>query len=694
MLTSLWTSFRREYQNRRMARFAVWVVLYGVALWFVDRVAGGVPGLLWFLFWLCILLVALYYLGRASALVRQRLLWRLRQRLIVTYLFIAVVPILLILVLVGLGAFIINGQFAAFLVVMRLRNHFDELRQLNRVVVHEAHQVSAKNAEALLDRLQKFYVTELSEHAASYPGLEVTIQVGSMARAFDLRSRLLAKPLLVPSWLTDEEFAGMVLDEGQIDLRALARTRTSAGNLVIILSQPFTPELLDLVGAGVGPVGVLTTRGERVEASLGSNRRGLWVKTPEGQRAKVESIRSKSVSLPRRKSLIDFTVFGATPLDLMLWTEGSEQHAKVPIFVYVSSRIVALNQQILATLGEFSRVYVVALAVVAVIFFLIELFALIIGIQLTRSIITTVDQLHAATERVKAGDLSYRIRLPARDQLSALGEAFDNMTASLARLLRESQEKLRLESEIEIARDVQRQLFPQAPPQVSGLQLYGICKPARAVSGDYYDFLRVSRNRVGLVLGDVSGKGISAALLMATIQAALHAQLYDGHLSWGVSDLIAVSTAEIVARLNRQLFESTPAEQYATFFFAVYDEKTRMLTYTNAGHVPPLLLRPEGVERLESGGTVVGLFSSMSYEQAEIELRPNDVLLAFTDGVTEPENSYGEQFGEARVIEVAQHALNSPLEVLVEEICRSVSDWTGSPELQDDMTLLAAKAVA
>jgi sigma-B regulation protein RsbU (phosphoserine phosphatase) len=235
-------------------------------------------------------------------------------------------------------------------------------------------------------------------------------------------------------------------------------------------------------------------------------------------------------------------------------------------------------------------------------------------------------------------------------------------------------------------------LFPRSAPEVPGLALYGVCKAARSVSGDYYDFLKLGENRVCLVLGDVSGKGISAALLMAAIQSALRAQFYDGFGPTSGSHTLALSTAAVVSRLNLQLFENTPREKYVTFFFGVYDAATRTLTYTNAGHLPPVLLRRGKVERLRVGGTVVGLFSPLTYEQAEIQIQPGDLFLAFTDGITEPENIYGEEFGEDRMLEVVRRARNASPQILVEEIYRSVSDWTGSPELQDDMTLVVAKA--
>ena len=673
-----------------MARFAVWVVAYGIALWLVERLGGPAPGLLWLLFWITFIPSAAYYMGRGIRYVRQRLLWRLRRRLIVAYTFIAVVPILLIILLVGLGAFIVNGQFAAFLVTLRLRESFRELTQINRAVIHETRLVDRMPPEAMLERLRRFYVSELQKHQANYPGLEITLRLGSQTRAFSLGGKPIAKPISVPAWLTREEFAGIVVDEDGIALRSVERGETPSGELTTILSQPFTAELLDMAGAGVGPVGVVTTQPERGEADRG--RAGLHVKTPQGAYVQAGSIRSKSVRIPEPLNFFDITVFGASTLEPIFWGGEKEQKLQEPVFVYVTSRIVTLNHQLLATLGEYSQVYVFAFKAVAIIFLVIEGFALIVGVRLTRTITSTVDNLYDATERVKAGDFSYRIGLRSRDQLSALGEAFDSMTASVERLLRESHEKTRLESELEIAREVQRQLFPRAVPVLKGLDLYGVCKPARVVSGDYYDFLRLGEDRVALVLGDIAGKGISAALLMAAIQSSLRAQFLDGYPGQGLAGARTLATAEIVGRLNRQLYESTSTEKYATFFCAEYDGTTRQLTYTNAGHLPPVVFRQGHIERLRTGGTVVGLFSSVRYEQAMVKLEPGDVLLAFTDGLTEPENIYGEEFGEERLLEVAQRALGCPLETLAQEIYRGVSDWTGSPELQDDMTMIVGRA--
>jgi phosphoserine phosphatase RsbU/P len=692
MLSSVFLSLRTEYRAHRMARFTALVLVYGAALEAASLFAHGVPEVWWVLFWIAVLVSGIYYLARLIAFVRQRLLWRLRSRLIVTYLFIAVVPIILIILLVVIGGFIINGQFAAYLVSQRLRNHADELEQLNRVVVHEVHFEPPLPAQELLDRLKAFYVTELSSHSQSYPGLEITLRIGTLESAFRLDGTVLAKPVTIPAWYKEEEFSGIVVDGGKIELRAMARTQTPHGDLVVILSQPFTPQLLNLVGEGIGPVGIFVPRGAREEAApqaAGGAPEGQ--QTPSAAAVPVATVSSDALRLPPPANLLDYKVYGASTLEPKAWNSANAGPLGEPVFIYASSRIVTLNRQLITTLGEYSRIYVTSFEVLAGVFFVLEILALIVGVRLTRSVTSAADHLYEATERVKAGDFSYRIGVSAHDQLSALSAGFDNMTASIERLLRESQVKLKLESELEIAREVQNQLFPREVPEIAGLELYGLCKPASGVSGDYYDFLQLGEDRVGLVLGDVSGKGISAALLMAAIQSALHAQFYDGHFEKGLSDARPISTAAVVARLNRQLQESTSLEKYATFFYAVYEANTHVLTYTNAGHLAPALFRRGSTERLKVGGTVVGLFAPMEYQQAEVKLEPGDLLLAFTDGLTEPENTYGEEFGEARLLDAVQRAAGGKPEEIVNEIYRSVSEWTGSPELQDDMTLILAR---
>src|SRR5579862_9105869 len=249
----------REYRTHRLARFTAWTLALGAVLWVTNlltRWTGDLKDLLWLVFWVCAAISGVYYLIRLLRIIRSRLLWRLRRRLIVAYILIGVVPISLILVLVFLGAFIINGQFAAYLVVLRLRDHFDEIEQVNRVVLQEARYGGEKSPSTLLDGIKNFYVTRLVSYSKSYPGLVITLHLGNDTRSFLLDGMTAENPSPVPPWLKDTEYANIVIDEGQLALRSVEHAETPAGDLTLVLSQPFTPELLDLVGNGIGPVGV------------------------------------------------------------------------------------------------------------------------------------------------------------------------------------------------------------------------------------------------------------------------------------------------------------------------------------------------------------------------------------------------------------------------------------------------------
>jgi sigma-B regulation protein RsbU (phosphoserine phosphatase) len=304
------------------------------------------------------------------------------------------------------------------------------------------------------------------------------------------------------------------------------------------------------------------------------------------------------------------------------------------------------------------------------------------GIILTRTITRSVADLYEATLHIRRGDFAHRVRVPKRDQLGALGESFNEMTGSITELIEEQRQRQRLENEISIAREVQAQLFPQSLPSLPGLELAAICRPARVVSGDYYDFISLTPTRVGIALADISGKGIFAALLMASLQAALRstATLDQGY-----------STAELVSRVNRHLFKNTSDDRYATFFYGVYDTAIHTLTYTNAGHLPPFLVTDGRLESLGEGGTVVGLFEDPLYTQESVKVVPGTLLVAFTDGLTEPENVYGEQFGVERLTGEVWRQRRLPAESLANSLISAAEQWSGAPEQADDMTVVVAR---
>ena len=179
--------------------------------------------------------------------------------------------------------------------------------------------------------------------------------------------------------------------------------------------------------------------------------------------------------------------------------------------------------------------------------------------------------------------------------------------------------------------------------------MLGVCRPARTVSGDFYDYVELARCRLALAFGDVSGKGISAALVMATLHSIVRTQL--SVLAQGNGDL-RFSTAEMVTRVNAQLYTGTSLEKFSTLFFGAYDESESVLSYSNAGHLPPVLIRGGEIRRLDVSGMVVGAFPQAAYESSMVELKSGDLFVAFTDGMTEPENPYGEEFGEQRLLDL------------------------------------------
>ena len=236
--------------------------------------------------------------------------------------------------------------------------------------------------------------------------------------------------------------------------------------------------------------------------------------------------------------------------------------------------------------------------------------------------------------------------------------------------------------EVELGREVQERLFPQECLAIPGLDYAGACRTALGVGGDYYDFIPMSNGGLGIAIGDVSGKGISAALLMATLRAFLRGQSIDYE-----TDLSAV-----IANLNRLVFESSAPNRYATFFLGVFDAASRVLSYVNAGHNTPIVFRAGGeVLRLEAGGSVVGLMMAGSWVQGRVKLEPGDLLVAFTDGVSEAMNDADDEWGEERLIEAARTMQGMPAKAILESIMRSADGFVAGAPQFDDMTLIVAQ---
>jgi sigma-B regulation protein RsbU (phosphoserine phosphatase) len=488
-----------------------------------------------------------------------------------------------------------------------------------------------------------------------------------------------------PSWV-EGAFHGVISAGGQLYLHST--TRLPGGRPErSCLTAPVDAKLLNQVGGDAGPYSMILLEEETESAG------GARFSLDDKNFTAGQTLEPESAALPEPGYFFDPSIVFASSFQVVLWDIQNSDRATVPILLSLTTRASLLNQRIFAPLGErgFSQVFLLLLAVVGVILLLVQLVAVITGVRLTRSITHAVHELYAATLGVQAGDFSVRIKTKRDDQLGTLCDSFNQMAASIEGLIEESKARQRLENEVEIARQVQEQLFPREAPLLNTLQMAGRCVPASGVSGDYYDFGQSAPGKLVLTIGDISGKGISAALLMASIQATLRGQVYSSRLAGQLDQL---SVADLVGRVNRQLCANTSPEKYSTLFVAFYNDETRELTYTNAGHLPPMLVRNGSLDALTTGGAVVGLFKDIQYEQETVTLQPKDCLVAYTDGVTEMENSYEEDYGIPRLqdfLRRSEAGLNP--DRLIDVVFDELEVWAPGAEASDDRTLLVARAL-
>jgi phosphoserine phosphatase RsbU/P len=675
---------------------------------------GGGRSLGWWVGFLSFIAILLFLL-LAFRWLRAKLLWRLRNRLIVTYVFIGVVPAILLIAMAFGTLYLFGGQFANFIVTSEIHLQLHSVEAVNSAFAHDLaarlERGDAPNVE-LLARLRKSEVIWKNRQVCAWHGSKPLPVCGDAKGAL---------PFSLPSFVHGP-FGEIVRDRGQLYLRAATVLPVRSQKLTVVSSEALDKELVQEIAASLGEITLYTTglqlQNESVPPSgvsistgksatpgitVRENSSGLAAET-EGEAAHATFTAG---TIPEQAGMLDHQITFGTPLPVVDWDTGD--HEQRSPLVRVQTRPSVLYGRLFAALGDFAKGAELILLGFAIVLAIIEFLALVIGTTLTRSITGAVAQLYRATQHVDRGDFSHRIPVKSSDQLAELANSFNSMTASIEKLVLEQKEKQRLENELVIAQEVQAQLFPREVSQLESLEVHGYCRPARTVSGDYYDFLAVSSDKLILAAGDVSGKGISAALLMATIHSAVRAYGMVGMpvlrepvavgAASGASMMLAsgtegveVSPAALLALLNHQLYDSTPQEKYATLFLGIYDGASRNLSYSNGGHLPPIIISPDGsIRRLDQGGTVVGLFDNLSFDEASVQLKAGDIFLAYSDGITEPENDFGE-FGEARLIDLVRDNRGLPLTEITALVTGAVDDWIGDKEQPDDITLVLARA--
>lgn len=661
----------------RLAWFAVYLggtelvlLLLKVVLKFFGAASQASSLNIWTGLLAIVLVLLLIFLGLRWF--RNHVMWRLRNRLIVTYLFIGGVPLFLVLLLAFMAAYLFAGQFAIFLAENDLRVQLQRLHNANVATAQDIAQHGLIKSSTVREQTK--------QHDDLFPGRTVSVVSGSSG----------------PKWL-DDNFTGVVVDGDAIYLRA-AKVVSGPQPVVVISSIPLDKQLLSDIATNLGAITISPLNKGTTSEAAARNPHFL-VKGNSSQ----SNISAGSLPRPKFSWDLGFDTYAQIPT-----TDWATGKTAENLEIATGTRLSTLYSRLSVSVGGYADIVSVALVASGILLALMVLVALLIGVRLTRTITLSVANLYEATQHINQGDFSQRIQVREKDQLATLQVAFNSMTDSLEQLIAEQKEKERLQGELAIAQEVQALLFPSATSSTATLELHGICRPARIVSGDYYDFLSYGSEQVGIALGDISGKGISAALLMATIHSAVRAyeqnQLLtrqesmaagrhkeSGSVGLALHAAPPRSPAQVLWLLNRQLYQSTPQEKYATLFLSFYDGHRRELIYSNAGHLPPLILGADGsIQRLTVGGTVIGLFDHVEYQEAIADLRPGDIFIAFSDGVTEPENEFGE-FGEERLLETIETYRHLPLERISEHVISALQDWIGSTEQPDDITLVLAR---
>jgi phosphoserine phosphatase RsbU/P len=747
----------------------------------LSRLPTGLTGaVFWLGLWFCVLYVRLWipggfgtFLGVTQIFVgialvavaipfllrfvRQRMLWSLRNKLTLTYLLIGLAPVLLGLILASVLAYVAAGQFAIHLVDSRFLAELSQMSSENERRAELAAQslqrklagVAEPNETVDAERSINLDMPRQKLRRDTQAFLNgAPVATGSKSSTSGVRAKT---PWGLPPWaieLPGGHFSSLVLDGNDLYLVAIHQQRWNDGRLfTFVSSTPVDNQVLGLVAEGLGLTRLLPestsnddrsrqrpTRVQSQPVTGGAESASAKPNTsaPQGisastapkaadvtpsPEATAEGSRITGGIEPTSVNLLDIPVRFASTEPVTMWDSGRPDN----ILVDIKSRPSLLLHQLFGAsiAGVVTDVLRISLLILFLLFAIIELFALWAALRLSRTITKSVADLYSATQHIDRGDFNYRIGVTSEDQLAELSRSFNTMTGSLQRLLREQKEKERLQNELSIAQEVQANLFPLHAKGIAQLDLHGVCRPARSVSGDYYDFLVFHENAhngtssrtetgVGIALGDISGKGISAALLMATLHSAVRAYRFASEeLVYSESpvdglfvsregngagrDVLFQSPGRILALLNRHLYRSTQPEKYATLFLAHYDAASAKLTYSNAGQLPPLVLGQNGnIRRLDKGGTVVGLMDGMHYEEDSFHMQPGEILVAYSDGVTEPENDFGE-FGEERLMEVVARYRDQPLHVISNQVMLALDAWIGAEEQPDDITLVLAR---
>ncbi len=633
---------------------------------------------------LAILVSAIVIGYRVYAIARHRLLWRVRRKLILSYIFIGVVPVTLVAIFFALGGLLFFFNVSAFM----LRNHVTS-------VVDGAQFLAQAAAPALetAGQLTPALTTRQAAASVRYPLISYALVPTDRSCSGDAGDAApmavagpwshMEVPRTIPSWVPCTGFASLIAYQAEGGTRIAARAVAWPPGLrsALVVDIPFGDALVREFHDEMGITIEGYTAVEIVDTGSDSTSR------PRSQGRMLPG--PVNIRFGDEQEPLGWVAF----LDYTDWKTGEVSGLTVGFRMGLAAVYRYLSGPSFERLDNFNlgQILLLLLGIVGGLFLIIQGVALVMGLTLARSITGSVHELFAGTERVQRGDFSHKIAIRSRDQLGDLAGSFNSMTASIEGLLREKAEKERLEQELLIARNIQMSLLPQGQLQIPGMSLSGHCEPAREVGGDYYDFLPLDDDRLGILIADVSGKGTSAALYMAELKGLV--------LSLSLQH---VSPRRMLIEANRIISKHLDSRSFITMTYAVVDLRSRTMTCARAGHCPlvyvpgpdagsrtPQVLTPEGMVlglQFDLGDTFDRLL-----EEVTLPLGRGDLFMLYTDGISEAMNPEGDCFGDQRLVELAQRHADLTSDDLQARILSEVHTFAGDAAQHDDMTMVLLK---